>query len=195
MVSAVDEEIWKPVVGFEDRFLISSKGRLKSSNNDKILSQTITGHGYLSHATKVGGREGKAVMLRIHRLVAEAFLEPPTLDLVEVAEKTKYGIVPVNHKDGNKNNNLVENLEWTTNSKNVKHAFDTGLAKNAKGVDAATAFFDDEEKVNSIRLRFKPYCKINGSRAMAREFGCSHHTILRILDGVHYKENSGIAQR
>ena len=68
---------------------------------------------------------------RVSRLVAEAFLPNPQ----------KYAVV--NHKDGNKLNNNINNLEWCSISQNTKHAFDNGLAKNASG-------FDDSQSIPVI---------------------------------------------
>ena len=109
-------EIWKDVVGFEDKYQISNYGRLKSKKRivptwnghktieEKILKVGIT-NGYYKH-TYLG---------LIHRLVARAFI--PTND---------YSLI-VNHIDGNKLNNNVNNLEWCTPKQNVEHAVRTGL--------------------------------------------------------------------
>lgn len=61
---------------------------------------------------------GKKKYIRIHRLVAELFLDNPN------------NYTQINHKDGNKLNNFVNNLEWTTNSQNTQHGYDNNLYKN-----------------------------------------------------------------
>lgn len=61
-------EIWKAVVGYEDRFQVSSLGRLKGLKSGRVLSQTKTKKGYLTHATKIGGRGGYGVCFKIHRV-------------------------------------------------------------------------------------------------------------------------------
>jgi hypothetical protein len=104
------EEIALPVVGFEDLYEISSKGRV--SNYRKILSPFVNNSGYQVIDLNINGIRVKKL---VHRLVAETFLENP-LNKKEV-----------NHKDGNKLNNSKENLEWTTSSENKKHALQTGL--------------------------------------------------------------------
>ncbi len=104
------EEIALPVVGFEDFYEVSSKGQI--SNYRKILSPFVNNSGYLVIDLKVNGSRSKKL---VHRLVAETFLGNP-LNKKEV-----------NHKDGNKLNNSIENLEWVTSSENKKHALQTGL--------------------------------------------------------------------
>ena len=77
------------------------------------LSQRLIGAGYLAVNIK---SKGKQKTLYVHRLVAEAFISK-TKDTGEV-----------NHIDGDKQNNNVSNLEWTTHSKNLQHAYELGLA-------------------------------------------------------------------
>lgn len=92
------QEIWKDVVGYEGLYQVSSFGRIKSLFRDKrILKPQKNIHGYL----KVGlYKNGKCKIFNIHNLVANAFIENPN--------NYKY----VNHKDENKTNNRVENLEF-----------------------------------------------------------------------------------
>lgn len=118
------EEIWKPVVGYEGLYEVSNLGKVK--NNKKIISSVDDGNGYLRlHLSK----EGKVKSFRVHRLVAEAFIENP------------YGLPKVNHIDGNKKNNVVDNLEWCTQAENVEHAYSSGLStrnvpRQVKAIDA-----------------------------------------------------------
>ena len=118
------EEIWKPIVGYEDLYEISSFGNVRSldkyvncKNNSKrlikgkVISQFIN-HGYkIVDLTKNGQRKH----CRVHRLVAQAFI--PNYDNKE----------DVNHIDGNKTNNRIENLEWCTRQENIIHALENGL--------------------------------------------------------------------
>lgn len=120
-------EVWKDVVGYEDYFMVSNLGAVFSKRSNKLLKQTKNKSGYLTIATRIGGRTGKAICFRIHRLVADAFLDPPTKEQLQWAETTAYKKVLVNHKDGDKLNNTVNNLEWVTSSENTQHAINTGL--------------------------------------------------------------------
>ena len=102
-------EIWKPIVGFEDCGWVSNMGRIRGKNG-KIRKTNVGSNGY----QRVGFHGGQTTLL-VHRLVARAFCEGFEPDL------------QVNHKDGDKLNNVVENLEWVSGSENCKHAFSLGL--------------------------------------------------------------------
>jgi len=100
-------EIWKDVKGWEGIYQISNQGKLKSFKkvrNGRILSNQNANGDYFS---VVLAYAGKMNFTRIHRLVAEAFIPNPE-------NKSE-----VNHKDGNKQNNHLSNLEWSTHSENV----------------------------------------------------------------------------
>lgn len=80
----------------------------------------------------------------------------------------------VNHKDGNKLNSSLSNLEWTTNSENAKHAWENGL--QAFGVNKKNAIFSSVD-VTSIRLRYK---RGESAYSIAKEYNCSYGTIKKI---------------
>lgn len=111
------EEIWKKIEKYED-YEVSNLGRIKSlkRNNNKILKQKPNKFGYLIVGLFNNANKNKKML--VHRLVAEAFIPNPL-------SKPQ-----VNHIDGNKQNNNVNNLEWCTNSENQIHAYKTGLKKN-----------------------------------------------------------------
>lgn len=158
-------ETWKDVVGYAEILMISSSGRLFSKRTKKILSH-VESRGYLQHVTRVGGRSGKAICLKLHRLVAEAFIENPD-DKPEV-----------NHKDGNKTNNRVENLEWCTGSENLIHAVKTGLLKNPSGLNHPSSVLT-EKLILEIKKR-KSTGKIS-NRQLAEIFLVSRETIRKAL--------------
>lgn len=110
-------EIWKDIKGYEERYLVSSKGRIKSLGNnqarvDKILKGSINTTGYIQVYLS---KNRKQRYLLVSRLVCINFLPNPE------------GKRTVNHKDGNTVNN---NLEWATYSENHKHAYKF-LGKNS----------------------------------------------------------------
>jgi hypothetical protein len=124
-------ENWADIPGYVDFYQASSLGRIRSVDcirtvirgwkisskkvKGEIISQTQRGP-YLS--TILRDKEGQPKTHQVHRLVAMAFLKP--------AHK---GQIQVNHIDGNKLNNYIDNLEWCTPSENVQHAIYTGLTK------------------------------------------------------------------
>lgn len=90
-----------------------------------ILKQQKDKYGYMR--VSVSGEYGK-VTYKVHRLVAIPHIELPS--------DKPFKDLQVNHKDGNKSNNCVENLEWCTNSENQSHAIKLGLRKVKYGLDA-----------------------------------------------------------
>lgn len=160
------QELWKDVVGYETYFEISNLGRLKSKRTSKILSQTKSKTGYFTHATKIGGRKGKCICFKIHRLVAEAFIPNP--------ENKPF----VNHKDGNKLNNKEVNLEWNTGSENIKHAFEHGLSKPLRGDKNPHAKLT-EPIVKQIKFEYE-FTDIT-HRELAKKYGVGKTTIQNVL--------------
>lgn len=104
-------EEWKPITGYQGFYEISDHGRVARVDNGKrhqIKVQINNRNGYCyAHLSK----NGKVKACRVHRLVAEHFIEKKT------------GATQVNHKDGNKANNMYYNLEWTTPSENQTHRY------------------------------------------------------------------------
>lgn len=115
----------KPIQGFQG-YYISIRGGVYSCKNGGIKQlklQTLFGYKYV--ILRRNGSEQKN--MRVHRLVALAFIP-------EVAGKPY-----VNHKDGDKANNHVSNLEWCNNSENISHAFRTGLSPYKRGKNSPCA--------------------------------------------------------
>jgi hypothetical protein len=123
----IDGVEYNPVKGYEDYFLVSRCGKVYSLRTNKLLKQTISKNGYYTIATKIGGRNGTTHCFKTHRFVADTFLPYPTDEILLAQLKIGYGIIPVNHKDGNKLNNHIDNLEWCTYKDNTKHAYENGL--------------------------------------------------------------------
>lgn len=113
-------EIWKPIEGTNGVYEVSNTGKVRSNNYNnthttKELKQRIDRYGYPCIHYSVNG---KRIYSTVHRLVATAFIPNPC----------EYPAV--NHKDANKENNNVSNLEWVTNKQNTEHALNHGLLDN-----------------------------------------------------------------
>lgn len=157
----------KDAVGFEDRFMITDNGILISKTYEKVLSLFLSSTGYYTHGTKVNG---KLVLLRIHRLVADAFI-------------TNTDNKPfVNHIDGNKTNNCDWNLEWVTGQENVIHAIKTGLLINGRGAESNSSKVT-EEMARDINARKG----LESARRVAASHGLHHDTVCRIWKNNHYR--------
>ena len=107
----MENEIWKDIPGFEGYYQVSNLGKVRHlfKHYTKIKKTTIDSWGYEAISLCVNYVPSTR---KIHRLVALAFIPNP--------ENKPF----VNHKDGNKLNNRLENLEWVTQSENVRHAYD-----------------------------------------------------------------------
>lgn len=130
----MSKELWRPIEGFDGLYEISSHGRVKSlgrvssrisrlgnmattSFPAKILKPGLSGSGYHQLVLRTKGKQDSRH--QIHRIVAIAFISNPL--------NKGY----VNHKDGNRLNNHVDNLEWVTNQENVLHAMNVlGTMRN-----------------------------------------------------------------
>lgn len=110
------KEIWKNIDGYDGKYQVSNLGNVKSYKN---LKKELCKNGYLRVTLY---KEGKAKRFLVHRLVANTFLE------------NKSNKPQVNHIDGNKTNNQINNLEWVTSSENNKHAHKIGLNKGSYGM-------------------------------------------------------------
>jgi len=162
----------KPIKGWEGRYSISDTGEVvslkreagrASRNEDKVRKLAIK-KGYVTCALC---RDGQMKYYLVHRLVAEAFIPNPK------------NLPQVNHKDGNKLNNLVGNLEWCDQSWNQTHARSLGLSG---GIRTNTAKLTERE-VRAIR---RIYPKLN-TRELAKAFDIGQATICKIINKEYWK--------
>lgn len=162
-------EIWKDIQGFEGCYQVSSEGRIRSESRvislptrwGGVTERSLTGRvikpyvakGYYYVDLRLDGIKFK---FSVHRLVAGTFIS------------NTEGKPQVNHKNGIKTDNRVENLEWCTQFENMQHAWDNGLRKQSKRqseaarktgkknskvvLDTSTGVFYDSAKEASIAL-------------------------------------------
>lgn len=168
------EEIWKDIKGYEGVYKVSNHGRVKRlactitmRNQVKewkqplpeyVFRPSLDTHGYPQVSLSIGGSKRVA---RVHRLVAEAFLEEPSEELKEQCMKGDVDYVLVNHRDGNQLNNFVDNLEWCSPKYNCDYSVKIGTHNPVKGEDNFNAILTESHVLEIYRLA--------SSRAMSQE--------------------------
>lgn len=161
------KEKWKDIKDYESKYQISSYGRIKNQKN-KILKPMFDKNYLCIDLYK----ESKRKRFKVHRLVAQAFLN------------NSKNLAIVNHIDGNKLNNNMDNLEWCTSSENTKHAFRIGLAKVNKNMEGKF----NEKNPNSITrcqydLNGRFIKKWSCAKEIERNLGIHHSHIAKCCTG------------
>lgn len=160
-IEPIDGEIWKPILGYED-YEISNMGRIRAYSKlcqrHYLKKQWHSKDGYVRVTLTPKDRAYKSKTMLVHRLVAQTFIEHDE------------SLTFVNHKDGNKSHNNVDNLEWITPTGNNEHYYK--VLKNG-------------EKTHSRKRKaFKDYVEYNGIHftsitALAKYMGISRTTLAR----------------
>ena len=165
-------EIWKDIKGYENKYRVSSYGRVKNIKTGYVFKERLTFDGYVK-ATLL--KNSIAKDYRVHRLVAIMFI--PNKDLSKTT---------VNHKDCNKRNNKVNNLEWFDRHEQLKHAY----ANNRKPRLAGTLNPNSKlsaDDVRYIRKSYKRNCTEFGSVSLGRKFNVDNSIINKVVRGISYK--------
>ena len=166
-------ERWKSVKNYEGLYEVSDCGRVRSLPHktqgrvncvmtfpSRVLKPQKKRNGYYQVALS---KNGHKTWFAIHRLVAEAFLDKQGDNL------------QVNHKDCDKSNNKVSNLEWCTPQENMLHA-----SKNNKLRGHVTL---TQEIADEVKRLHKPYDKEYGTKPLAIKFGIGETTVRDIVHG------------
>lgn len=147
------DEVWKDIEGFEGLYQVSSLGRVRRAGR---IKKPHTDHG--GYLTVWLCKNSSQKCMKVHRLVAQAFIPNPE------CKRT------VNHFDGNKKNNRVENLEWATHSENIIHANNTGL-RIVTEAQRKAASMNGKKTCDKNRPRKAVFCIIDGVK---HEFESAH---------------------
>lgn len=159
----MNNEIWKDVVGYEGLYLVSNTGRVIScSKKWRELFASPSKTGYLTCGL---GKLGKTTLISVHRIVAKAFI-PNVRDCREV-----------NHKDGNKSNNDISNLEWVTRQENMTHAKNMGLLKGGRSKITKNQAVNIRQKLNN------GHCP----HVLAKKYRLTYNSIVNIRSFVTWR--------
>ena len=137
----------KPIPGYEGIYEIDTSGNVYSLATNKI-KKPYSVNGYLKQSLR--DKDHKESKKFVHRLVAEVFIPNPE------------GLPEVNHKDCNKSNNSVSNLEWCTRSENLQHAWRHGMKCTGEkhGMHILTA--EQVKDIRTKKLSQKEYARLYG---------------------------------
>lgn len=159
-------EIWKDVINYEGIYNVSNFSRIKrimsrKHPTNKLMKFYICPEGYNKVCLT---NNGDQITFTVHRLVAEAFIENP--------DDKPY----VNHIDGDKLNNKVENLEWCTQKENIDHAWRTGLAKAKKGEQCYQSRLTEQDV-----LKIREIGRSKTLNELSLIYGVNNATISKII--------------
>jgi HNH endonuclease/NUMOD4 motif-containing protein len=146
-------------------YVVSNKGRIKSLLTQKILKEHSTPQGYKQIGLYI---RSKRKSFMVHRLVAETYIPIKNSNYYEV-----------NHIDGNKNNNAIENLEWCTRQENLEHAHKMKLFKRQLGETNGRCKIKNIELLD-IKELFKLGFK---AKDIANAYNIGYTQVYRILKG------------
>lgn len=146
------KEIWRDIKDYEGIYRISNLGNVYSVRRDSLLKSGMSGNGYLSVILCTDGRRKH---FKVHRLVAEAFIE------------NKLNKPAVNHKDEDKHNNNVNNLEWVTTKENINYG-----TRNIRTSKRIKVIYQDDT-----------YEIWESANVFAREFGVNQSNVCAALHG------------
>jgi hypothetical protein len=155
-------EKWKTIPS-HNRYEASNEGRIRNK-----ITGNIIGGGYNRRYLRAT-LDGKSN--NIHRFIAEAWIPNPN-------NKPE-----INHINGNKHDNRVSNLEWSTSYENNLHARTSGLALGPKRGEKSNLSKLDDDTIKHIKSIHKPFTKEFGTRTLAKKYGVNECYLSTVLNG------------
>ena len=167
----MNAEVWKPIKGYESLYEISNRGTIRKINNKKLKMPHKHRMGYLKVMLYSNGKEKS---FYLHRLIAKAFIPNPK------------NYPCVNHINGTKNDNSINNLEWCTRSQNTQHAYNTGLIKSGKDHVQSKALVVTDKNGNDVKILY--------GNNQWKAFGLDQASVIKCLKGIR-KQHKGYTFR
>jgi hypothetical protein len=148
-------------------YYATEDGHIYSSKSRRLITERLNNKGYKIVNLSI---DGKCKTFSVHRLIAQAYIPNPD------------NLPTINHKNGIKTDNRIENLEWVTFSENTTHAVATGLLMPAKGRGTKNGRFEDED----IKRIKELYSQGLSQYKIAEMYNVTRGTIQQILNGHTY---------
>lgn len=156
---------WRSIAGWEGQYEVSNTGRVRNVLTGRLFHVNANSKGYV-HVSLYRRKPERPKTYKVHRLVAEAFLPNPD------------GLEQVNHKDLNKLNNAVANLEWVSHKDNQAHAYANGVYDAVLSEERRRKL--TPEDVVALRARREAG---ESYRSIGADLGLNHTTVSRIARG------------
>lgn len=174
-VENLPREIWRNVVGYEGLYQVSNYGRVKSfyGIGERLLTPSANKSGY--QYTVLTDKSKIRKSCKVHTLVARAFLPNPENKPV------------VHHRDSDRANNRVENLEWVTHRENTAYAVQNGSYDKPDSCATPRAKLTTQD-VRYIRAHYIPRNREFGANALSRKFNVCTNTIYSVVNHSIYKD-------
>ena len=164
----------KEIKGYEGFYSVTDDGRVYSHRSEKFLSPGSTTNGYLMVMLSING---ESATKRVHRLVAEAFVDNP------------HDKPEVNHLDSNRKNNKASNLEWVTRRENLQHCVETRDV-----IDGENNYNANHSNHEAIVMRYMFHELKWDQIKIAEVFNAHYNVVYQIVRGKRYKKTVSYSQ-